>query len=221
MDRSIHRPTLLAILAAGIVSGAAAVAWQISSGSAADPADSFVVAQSTRVAAGDKVVATVNGVSIPLSRVVRLSAFAGVIPSPGIDLNDQKAAIESAVVFELGFQEASRRGLVPKDEDVLTFIRQQQESIQAEANAGRLPADAATALRGLEKIGYGVEDWDTNPEIIDMYRRLFAVTALSNDELSKRLATLDRDDSAARSKILDELAKKLREEAKVEIFNVS
>ncbi|HMO95081.1 MAG TPA: SurA N-terminal domain-containing protein [Tepidiformaceae bacterium] len=127
--------------------------------------------------------ANVNGVEIPVSK---LEAFAIARYTQGIGTEGRVSSmtvqdfLEELIDTELLYQEATRRGLVPSDDEVLASARQTKAALQ---EALRTSDDSASsALRAmfaeLEGTPYHLDVYDSSPVILESMRRSIAVSHL-------------------------------------------
>lgn len=206
------RVGLAAFIAVALMAGTYGMYWNAT---ASDAGRTIDEAFDVGTAHGDDIAATVNGEPITMERVVRAEVSADVFPLPEGVAPTAEGILDMLIEIELLFQEATRRGLVPPDEDVTEQIRIQQEQFAVLRQDGELSESTQALLDGLARAGYPVEEWDTNAEIFALFVRSAAVAALASDEAS------DVEDPWQRPQIggerLKVLAETLRTEADIEV----
>lgn len=129
------------------------------------------------------------------------------------------AYLDMLVDNELLYQEATRQGLSSSDDEVLTFAQQSKAALAAVAAGGsQLGDELAVALASVAGTSFDLETYDTNPEMLDAFRRTPTVGMLRTQIVDAALPDSNARSSEAMEAAVQEVVGQLRADAAIEVF---
>ena len=205
----------LSLAVGGIIAASALGAFLATQGQADDPQSAIVRAEAAR-SGGDAVAARVNDTEIREGTVAAVTELLRAFPVEGVSANNRSGVIDFLVNNELLQQEALRRGVAAKDDDVTAAIVEAQKAFQADLATGAAPPQIVNIIEGLAKAGHPLASWHTDPLIRDQYRRTLNGAALFRDE-TKAVADAAGAGRAEADRRMAQLTSRLRSSALVEV----
>ena len=218
-----HNHRRLTVLAAGIVLAAALLgSWALFEGASQSDAsrkqpfgDAIATLQQDPGAA----VARVNGVDIPAAKLraygILSEAGFGVDAAPKIPASQY---LDGLINSEVLYQEAVKDGFAPTAEAIHSLAVEQKtgllDFIQQDTPEA---ANLRSVFDEVKGTPYGLDVYDTSPEMLDGFRRQLSVNALETHVISQ-LPAADQKDPAKRNAAIDSLTVDLRSHAKIEIL---
>lgn len=218
-----HQHRRLAFSAGGIALAAALVgSWALFIGtplSEASHSQPFGDAIATLQQDPNTVIARVNGVDIPAAKVRAYGSLSeagfGLDAAPKIPASQY---LDGLIDNEVLYQEAVKEGFGPTNSAVHNLALQEKTGLQDlmaqdTADAAKL-REAFAEVKGTP---YGIDAYDTSPEMLDGFRHQLAVNALESHVISQ-LPVADQSNTAKRQAAIDSLTATLRSHATVEIL---
>lgn len=200
-----RHPALVAVVAAIVVVGAAALLWQWqdSRGDGDVPADAAAV---------------VNGVVITNDALDTGAALLAAFPANGLSPDDRAGMLDYAIDQELLAQEARRRGLEPTGAEVTDAIAELVAGLKASMANGDLPAATHDIIERNVQAGRPLDTWVDDPVMRAAFADMLARGALTRDVAAEagRTAT-DAGDLAG--DLIADLVRELRASGDVRIVD--
>lgn len=170
-----------------------------------------------------EVAAYVNGRPIPMSMVnahdLLLRQGHGPLgPEQELPFDDLDEFLSMLIDMELLYQEAERRGLVPPEDEAVASVRQIKETLTGMMrNDTKLGRELRTAVESVAGTSFDLDTLDSNPVVLEAYRKVMAIGALREQLLDTVETREEPFDPEKGESLVQELLEQLRASAKIEV----
>lgn len=167
-----------------------------------------------------EVAAYVNGQPIPASKVEAFIVYrnSGQSLGGGMDNPDTpQQYFDMLIDDEVLYQSAIEAGDAPTDAAVQAFATQMKQNLEAAIQDGGVQADRVAAMLDQVKgTPYGLEEYDSSPEMLAGFREQLAISKL-NGQIISTLPVADRQDQAKVQAALKDFLTQAKRKATIKI----